>query len=94
MHTRLAQAVGVGQLRADLPGAAADRGQHPQTGQARQLTHERGHRHADVEQRIPHLGPGQRCVGQHLPGQAVVADDLRPGAGDGRLLRLDESLDE
>ena len=33
-------------------------------------------------------------VGQHLPGQAVVAHEPRPGAGAVGLLGLDEALDE
>ena len=39
VHARGPQTVGVGQLRADLLGAAAERGQQPQAGQARQLAH-------------------------------------------------------
>ncbi len=92
MHAGLGQAVGVGELAGD--GVQRRAGEDPEPGQPGELTHQRGLRDATGDQRLPHLGLGQRGVGQHLPRQAGGLDEPEPVAQRRGGLRLGEGVHE
>jgi hypothetical protein len=89
VDARLAQPLGVPELRDDLLRRVARRREQADAGHGREVADQRRHGHADVEQRVPDVGVGQVLGLQRLARQlvAVLRMSSTVSAGDSRTLR-------